>query len=74
MFTPSQVYPMLWAGTENRQPIVSKEEYLKASFKLVDNVATRAAGDILNATGEIQDAEIPHGRGKISQRSSLELN
>lgn len=38
--------PMLWVETENRQPIVSKEEYLKASFKLVDNVATRAAGDI----------------------------
>lgn len=51
---------MLWVETENRQPIVSKEEYLKASFKLVDNVATRAAGDILNATGEIR------GRGNTS--------
>lgn len=52
--------PMLWVETENRQPIVSKEEYLKASFKLVDNVATRAAGDVLNATGEIR------GRGNTS--------
>lgn len=39
--------PVMWIETEGRQDITSKEEYLKASFKLQENVTTRGAGDVL---------------------------
>lgn len=38
--------PVMWIETEGRKEITSKEEYLRASFKLVQDVKTRAAGDI----------------------------
>ena len=39
--------PVMWIETEGRQDITSKEEYLKASFKLQENVTTRGAGDVM---------------------------
>lgn len=38
--------PVLWIETKDREEITSKDEYLRASFKMVENVRTRAAGDI----------------------------
>ena len=38
--------PVMWIETEGRKDITSKDEYLRASFKLVEDVNTRAAGDI----------------------------
>ena len=39
--------PVLWIETEGRQAITSKDDYLRASFKLVDNVRTRSAGEVI---------------------------
>lgn len=39
--------PVLWIETEGRQAITSKDDYLRASFKLVDNVKTRSAGEVI---------------------------
>lgn len=39
--------PVMWIETVGRQDITSKDEYLRASFKLVENVTTRAAGDVV---------------------------
>ena len=41
--------PIIWIETPDRAEIVSKEEYLSGSFKLVENVRTRSAGDIVEA-------------------------
>lgn len=49
--------PVMWIETEGRQDITSKEEYLRASFKLVEDVKTRAAGDV------IEDSVSIKGRG-----------
>lgn len=46
--------PVLWIETENRAEIVSKDEYLKAHFKLVEDVVTRSAGDVVEADGQIK--------------------
>ena len=52
--------PVVWIETENRQEIVSKEDYVKASFRLVEDVVTRSAGDI------IEDSVLIKGRGNSS--------
>lgn len=46
--------PILWIETEDRQCITSKDNYLRASFKLVENVKTRAAGDIIKDSVNIK--------------------
>lgn len=63
--------PVVWIETENRKEIVSKEEYVNASFKLVENVLTRSAGDV------IEDSVSIKGRGtsswNISPKKSYRL-
>lgn len=54
--------PVLWIDTDGRQEIVSKEEYLKAHLKLVENAKTRGAGDILERDVNIK------GRGNSTWR------
>lgn len=39
--------PVMWIETVDREEIVSKDNYLRASFKLVEDVKTRAPGDII---------------------------
>lgn len=46
--------PVMWIETIDRQEITSKDEYLRASFKLVENVRTRAAGDIIKDSVNIK--------------------
>ena len=55
--------PVVWIETEGRDEIISKEEYLKASFKLVENVVTRSSGDV------IVDSVMIKGRGTSSWNS-----
>lgn len=52
--------PVVWIETEGRTSITSKEEYLKASFRLEENVITRSAGVILEDSVQIK------GRGTTS--------
>ena len=52
--------PVLTLETEDRKEIVSKEEYIKARFKLVENVVTRGAGDVVEADVSIK------GRGNAT--------
>lgn len=49
--------PVMWIETEGRKDITSKEVYQRASFKLVEDVRTRAAGDV------IEDSVSIKGRG-----------
>lgn len=46
--------PVLWIETENRKDIISKDEYLKAHFKLVEDVRTRGPGDVKEFDGKIK--------------------
>lgn len=46
--------PVLWIETENRAEIVSKDDYLKAHFKLVEDAVTRSAGDVVEVDGQIK--------------------
>jgi hypothetical protein len=46
--------PVLWIDTENEQAINSKEEYVKAHFRLKEDVVTRAAGSYLEVDGQIR--------------------
>lgn len=55
--------PVMWIETEGRQDITSKENYLKASFKLQENVTTRGAGDVLIDSVNIK------GRGNTTWRN-----
>ena len=52
--------PVMWIETEGRKDINSKEDYLRASFKLVEDVRTRSAGDI------IEDSVNIKGRGNTT--------
>lgn len=52
--------PIVWIETQDRQPIVSKTDYIGASFKLEEGVRTRSAGDIVKASVNIR------GRGNSS--------
>lgn len=38
--------PIVWIDTEGRKEISSKDNYIRAFFKLEENVVTRSAGDI----------------------------
>ncbi|MDE6298342.1 MAG: CotH kinase family protein, partial [Muribaculaceae bacterium] len=46
--------PILWIETEGREEIVSKEDYLKAHFRLVEDVVTRGPGDVIEVEGKIK--------------------
>lgn len=46
--------PVMWVETENRAPIVSKDEYLKAHMRLVEDIVTRAPGETIEADLEIK--------------------
>lgn len=49
--------PVMWIETVGREEITSKDDYLRASFKLTENVRTRAAGDV------VEDSVNIKGRG-----------
>ena len=42
--------PVLWIETIDREPIASREEYVSAIFKLVEDVRTRSAGDVIETS------------------------
>lgn len=46
--------PVVWIETAGRQEIVSREEYVSADFRLVEDVRTRAAGDVIETTMQIK--------------------
>ena len=46
--------PVLWIETEGRTEVTSKEEYARASFRLVEDVVTRSPGDSIELTGQIR--------------------
>ena len=56
--------PIIWIETEWRKEITSKDEYVNATFKLVENVVTRSAGDIIEDSVKIK------GRGNSSWNNS----
>lgn len=39
--------PVLWIETEERQGIISRDEYISGTFKLHEDVVTRGAGDVI---------------------------
>ena len=41
--------PVVWIETDGRQAITSKEDYVKAHFKLVEDVVTRSPGDVIDS-------------------------
>lgn len=38
--------PVVWIETKDREEILSKDDYLRASFRLTDNVMTRGGSDV----------------------------
>lgn len=52
--------PIVMIETEERKEVTSKTEYLNASFKLIENVKTRGAGDVVSDSVQIK------GRGRSS--------
>ena len=46
--------PVVWIETEGRKDITSKDVYLQADFKLVEDVVTRSAGDVVEASVNIK--------------------
>ena len=46
--------PVLWIETEDRAEIVSKDEYLNAHLRIVEDVRTRSAGDVTEADVKIK--------------------
>lgn len=56
--------PIVWIETDGRQEIVSKVDYLKASFRLEQGVFTRSAGEL------VVDSVLIRGRGSSSWTES----
>lgn len=52
--------PVLWIETDDRAAVTSKEEYVRATFRLVEDVATRLPGNGGEMTGQIR------GRGNTT--------
>ena len=52
--------PVLWVETVGRAAVESKEEYVDATFRLVEDAATRSPGDETLLTGQIR------GRGNTT--------
>ena len=46
--------PVLWIETDDEAPIESKEEYVRATFRLTEDVVTRSPGDVTEITGQIR--------------------
>lgn len=46
--------PVLWIETEGRADVVSKDDYVNAHFKLVEDIVTRAPGDVTELDGKIK--------------------
>ncbi len=46
--------PILYINTAGQQEVTSKEYYIDASVKLVEDVRTRSAGDVTEAVGHIK--------------------
>lgn len=46
--------PVMWIETENRAPITSKEEYVSAHMRLVEDVVTRGPGETFEADMQIK--------------------
>ena len=46
--------PVLWIETKERAEVMSKEEYVDAKFRLVEDVVTRSAGDVVEVEGQIK--------------------
>lgn len=52
--------PVCWITTENRAPIESKEEYVNARIRIVEDVVTRAPGEVFESEVAIK------GRGNTT--------
>lgn len=52
--------PVCWIETEGRVPIESKDNYVNATFRLVEDVVTRGGGDVFEDSVQIK------GRGNIT--------
>ena len=52
--------PLLYINTKNKRAVTSKDVYITGSFQLIEDVRTRAAGDIIDGTLSIK------GRGNSS--------
>lgn len=52
--------PIMWIETEGRKDIASKDVYQRASFKLMEDVRTRAVGDVITGSVSIK------GRGNTT--------
>ena len=52
--------PVLWIETEGRAAVTSKEEYVRATFRLVEDVVTRSPGEVVELAGRIR------GRGNTT--------
>ena len=71
--------PVMWIETEGRQDIRSKEEYLHAKFRLVEDVMTRSAGEVIegnvNIKGRVNNTwELPPKKSyrlKFDEKNSL---
>lgn len=46
--------PVCWIETENRAPIVSKEDYINASFRLIEDVLTKSPGEVIESRVHIR--------------------
>lgn len=46
--------PVVWIETLDRQEIVSREEYVNANFRLVEDIKTRSAGDVVSTSMQIK--------------------
>lgn len=46
--------PVVWIETLDRKEITSKEEYIDANFRLVEDVRTRSAGDVIETSMQIK--------------------
>ena len=52
--------PVIWIDTDNSEPITSKSKYQNAHFKLIEDVLTRSAGEIIETDVQIK------GRGNTT--------
>lgn len=52
--------PICWIDTENRAPVVSKEEYINATFRLMEGVDTKSPGETIEGNMQIK------GRGNTT--------
>ena len=46
--------PVVYINTENNTPITSKDDYLKGTIKIVEDVVTRGSGDVFESEMKIK--------------------